>query len=175
MWTKRKGGIARIKEDADSFVSELLNEDWARGDSPIEKLFFIGLRAQVAFAWPYLLFTEFDETEDFSECVKHDRRTSQVSLVVWPQAKIGDFRVDFLISATAVDGRLVQAVVECDGHDFHERTKEQASKDKARDRRLQMSGFPVYRYSGSDLWRDPCGCARQVLVWIDNQIFVTTK
>ena len=33
--------------------------------------------------------------------------------------------------------------MECDGHDFHERTKEQASSDKKRDRSLQAAGFLV--------------------------------
>jgi len=54
-------------------------------------------------------------------------------------------------------------VVECDGHDFHERTREQASRDKARDRAMQAMGFVVLRFSGSDLWRDPRGCAQSAV------------
>ena len=37
-----------------------------------------------------------------------------------------------------------QVVVECDGHDFHERTKEQAANDRERDRGLQGLGFSVF-------------------------------
>ena len=48
-------------------------------------------------------------------------------------------------------------VVECDGFDFHERTKEQASRDRRRDRALQRAGFKVYRYTGSDIWADALG------------------
>lgn len=44
---------------------------------------------------------------------------------------------------------------------FHERTRLQASKDKRRDRILQSTGFLVFRYSGSDIWKDVFACAEQ--------------
>lgn len=44
-----------------------------------------------------------------------------------------------------------QMIVECDSHDFYERTKEQASKDKERDRALQSVSFLVFRFSGADI------------------------
>jgi very-short-patch-repair endonuclease len=56
-----------------------------------------------------------------------------------------------------------QMIVECDGHEFHERTKEQASRDKERDRALQSAGFLVFRFSGADIWRDVFACATQAL------------
>jgi very-short-patch-repair endonuclease len=84
------------------------------------------------------------------------RRGIQVS--VTQQARVGAYRVDFLLEA---NGRRV--VVECDGHDFHERTKEQASRDKAQDRALQRAGCLVARFTGSDITRNPEGCAVEVL------------
>ena len=54
-------------------------------------------------------------------------------------------------------------VIECDGHNFHERTKEQASSDKERDRTLQKFGLLVFRYTGSDIWGDVFGCAHEAL------------
>jgi very-short-patch-repair endonuclease len=59
-----------------------------------------------------------------------------------------------------VDHKLV---IECDGHDFHDRTKVQASRDRARDRTLQSLGFQVFRYTGADIWRDVMACATEVL------------
>lgn len=58
-----------------------------------------------------------------------------------------------------------KVIVECDGHEFHERTKEQAAKDRARDRASVMGGYDVFRFTGSELWRDPMGCAEQVVDW----------
>jgi len=56
----------------------------------------------------------------------------------------------------------VCVAVECDGHDFHERTKEQAERDKARDRDLQTLGWHVARFTGSEIFRDPEAAAEKV-------------
>jgi very-short-patch-repair endonuclease len=106
----------------------------------------------------------------------------QFVINVEPQKKIGDFRVDFLLSVYTelpdmermeVNSKGIEVagckristklIVECDGHDFHERTKEQARNDKSRDRVLQSVGYKVFRFTGSELWRDPFRCAEQTL------------
>jgi hypothetical protein len=87
------------------------------------------------------------------------------------QAEIGEYRADILLTATnrwsfgTSVGNAVEAhlVVECDGHDFHERTKEQASRDKRRDRDMQKAGYPVFRYPGSDIYADVFRCAEEAL------------
>lgn len=53
-----------------------------------------------------------------------------------------------------VDDRVV-LVVELDGHDFHERTKEQSTRDKARDRDITRKGWRAARFTGSEVWRNP--------------------
>jgi very-short-patch-repair endonuclease len=74
----------------------------------------------------------------------------------------GKFRVDFLIALLDAPNKdVVDLVVECDGHDFHERTKEQAARDKARDRSLKRAGHDVIRFTGSEIWRDPDKCATE--------------
>jgi very-short-patch-repair endonuclease len=93
--------------------------------------------------------------------------TRGVFLEVQPQAHIGNYRVDFLLTMALRDrGTTVssaQMVVECDGHDFHDRTKEQASRDRARDRELQAVDLPIFRYTGSDVWRDVFAAAYQAV------------
>jgi very-short-patch-repair endonuclease len=76
---------------------------------------------------------------------------------IYPQAKIGDYRADFLV----VGRRKV--AIECDGHDFHERTKEQARRDKARDRYFASQRIAVARFTGSEIWANPIHCAEQAL------------
>lgn len=76
---------------------------------------------------------------------------------LWPQVQIGNYRVDFLFEYIGPRGRR-RVIVECDGHAFHERTKEQASSDKARDRFLVSRGFQVLRFTGSEIYRDPIIC-----------------
>lgn len=102
--------------------------------------------------------------------------------LIYPQKQIGDYRVDFLIvfhSDSVLDDAQSKAsqrvresaklVVECDGHEFHEKTKEQASRDKERDRTLQACGFPVFRYSGSDIYCHPIDCAHECLSFLFEQ------
>lgn len=65
------------------------------------------------------------------------------------------YRVDFLIPVW--DNRLKKGfsfAIECDGHDFHERTKEQAQHDKQRDRDILASGTYVMRYTGSEIYNN---------------------
>jgi very-short-patch-repair endonuclease len=82
---------------------------------------------------------------------------------VFSQVAIGTHVVDFLIlHLEGLDG-LGGVVVECDGHDYHERTKEQVARDRARDRDLQEQGYKVFRFTGSEIWRDAIGCADQAL------------
>ncbi len=53
-------------------------------------------------------------------------------------------------------------VVELDGHDFHERTKEQVRKRDRRDRDLQAAGWRLMHFSGSEFHRNPAKCVDEV-------------
>lgn len=89
-------------------------------------------------------------------------------LTIWPQKQIGDYRVDFYIEKLNLcDQQMLKVVIECDGHEFHERTKTQAQKDKERDRVLQSCGYPVFRFAGSEIWADPFKCAKTILDFLD--------
>lgn len=73
------------------------------------------------------------------------------------------YRVDFgIVGERGHGGTDLRIVVETDGHDFHERTKEQAARDKRRDRELSATGWTVLRFTGSEVWRDPGACVTQV-------------
>lgn len=83
------------------------------------------------------------------------------AMFLGPQVVIGDYRVDFLLRDGFKDERGI--VVECDGHDFHERTKEQAIRDRSRDRWLTLQGYTVLRFTGAEVWRDAQTCAVQII------------
>ena len=152
-------------------------DDVVRGDSEIERLFCAALICRVDFGpseYNGILLPED------SASAERLRSTSQAryDLIVESQVQIDRFRADFIISAwnwgtlwsqkekpVVSEPRWRKLVVECDGHDFHERTKEQAAKDRSRDRHLNAAGYDVFRFTGSELWRDPWGCADQVIDW----------
>lgn len=82
------------------------------------------------------------------------------------QIQIGRFRVDFQYTVFGSHGRK-RLVVECDGHDFHERTREQAAHDKARDRAIVNEGCRVIRFTGSEIFRDPV----KVITEVEGHLF----
>lgn len=71
------------------------------------------------------------------------------------------YRIDFAFLPVA-SSACPPFAVELDGHDFHERTKEQAARDRSRDRAMQNDGWQVIRFTGSELWKDPVACVQAV-------------
>lgn len=143
----------QIIDDALFVVRKFRMEHWATAsklcESPIEELFLAAVFASGIdshsgvniYGSPYR--TDFD-------FFPGDH--------VWSQAKIGNYRLDFLLVHVTPKDEKTFVAVECDGHDFHERTKEQAARDKMRDRFLTARGIKVLRFTGSELYRDPMGC-----------------
>jgi very-short-patch-repair endonuclease len=71
------------------------------------------------------------------------------------RAEGNDYRVDFMVGIwDTVAQQGTNFVIECDGHDFHEKTKEQAQRDKQRDRDLATAGFVVMHFTGSEVFND---------------------
>jgi very-short-patch-repair endonuclease len=87
-----------------------------------------------------------------------NRTTDWPLVTIVPQFQLDDFRVDFALFW--LDGRLF--VVECDGHEFHERTAEQAERDRRRDRMLQQRNIPIFRFTGREIYRDSIKCASEI-------------
>ena len=84
------------------------------------------------------------------------------------------YRVDFLIPVVyhikqGNFGKLF--VVECDGHDYHEKTKEQVAKNNQRERDLKSAGYEVVRFSGSEIYKSPHKCIKDLLRIISSQRF----
>lgn len=81
------------------------------------------------------------------------------------QKVVGSYRADFFISGTT-SGIKFEVCIECDGHDFHERTKEQASRDRSRDREMLINGITVMRFTGAEIHRNSSGCGDQVYQYL---------
>lgn len=82
-------------------------------------------------------------------------RAGGYGIHISPEFPVGKYRADFFIDFLDWKRRRIYGVIECDGHDYHERTKDQARHDKQRDRYFQSLGIIVLRYTGSEIYRDP--------------------
>lgn len=175
----KTSGFELLKEQSLAQVASAFDEflEHKIGDTEIERLMFAALFCRIEHG-----YSEFDDLivaadSNHANEMRNGREYLN-DLIVQRQVQIGNYRVDFVVSAwtwgsvastdepTVVgEPRWRKLVIECDGHDFHERTKEQAARDRSRDRALNAAGFDVFRFTGSELWRDPWGCADQVHEW----------
>lgn len=160
-------GVEAICETFGDLVGLLIREYHGRqlksGVSPIEALFEItlvfGMHLTVTSRMnPHAVVTVHD-----SEPPAGPLGVREIALV--RQCRVLDWPVDFLLVTGAPDGSQHRAVVECDGHEFHERTKEQAERDRSRDRRLQSEGIRVFRFTGSELHRNAPLRVFEVVQW----------
>ena len=85
------------------------------------------------------------------------------------EAQVTDdqYRIDMEVVGPLLRGG-ARLGIECDGHDFHERTREQAQRDKKRDRDLAARGWRILRFTGSEIWKDPARCAQEVFKVVES-------
>ena len=76
-----------------------------------------------------------------------------------PQVEIGNYRVDFEL----INHKDKKIIVECDGHEFHQKSKQQVEKDNQRERDLKKLGYEVVRFSGSEIFKDAEKCVEDLL------------
>lgn len=127
-------------------------------ESPIEERLALAIDVWFGLAMGAQAYFFFDKSYEWSESA--EVRFAPVS--VFKQAKVGPYRVDLLLGLKGGDGPAQFIAVECDGHQFHERTKEQAAHDRARDRWMTTNNLKVLRFTGSEIFRDPLNCAGQI-------------
>jgi very-short-patch-repair endonuclease len=127
-------------------------------NSPIEQLLAVELQLYQSLYSDW--FKRYDEYANIDEIA-----TQRVVVVNGIK-----YRVDFMARCYAND-KLHFFAIECDGHEFHEKTKEQVRKDKQRERALLTQGITVIRFSGSEIWNDAAGCAKEAYEIMEQVIF----
>lgn len=153
----------RVSLDFEREISEV--RSWC--ESPIEELFAMGLLEHGGRISKIHVVT--GRTASVRTSLPDPLRTpSKVlaflvgPLVVAFQHRVelpsAAYRLDFAVLSS--DGTAIN--VELDGHDFHERTKDQAKRDKARDRALTTEGWIVLRFTGSEVYEDVAGCMGEI-------------
>ena len=139
-----------------SFI-HVMGLDYSECRSPIEVIFNFAFDL-VAYAEGYVGFWLKPQYE------AHSRNKEKT------------YYLDFAFFAEEVDGLVYiknpsfKLDIECDGHEFHEKTKEQVTHDNEREYELKMQGYDVLRFSGSQIYNQPLSCATQTLDYITQKI-----
>lgn len=121
--------------------------------SPIEMLMLIGLYRYMILSFP---------------------RVSIVEII--NQYPEGPYRIDLALGVF-YEGNKYKLAIECDGHNYHEKTEVQARHNKKRDRYLQSKGWFVARFTGKEIVENPKKCAEQAIELIsdyDLEIFLNS-
>ena len=125
-----------------------LEESLIDCESPIEQLLALALEElKIKYIYKFNPFIDVVEVEKQKTIVCEDKK----------------YRVDFLIPVIYKNQENKCFVIECDGHEFHQKTKEQVERDNTRMRNLQKNGYEVIRFSGTEIWHRPYKCANEVL------------
>lgn len=143
--------------DQDEFI-ELDNALSNVCESPIERLLLVEL-----------LFAPYGyggRPRIVTECGPSSRVTDDLILIV-PQHEVGEYRLDFAMFVRWQKPAMLRIAVECDGHDFHERTKEQAAHDKRRDRAITAAGWICLRFTGSEIFHHGQRCAQEIAAYVE--------
>lgn len=122
--------------------------------SPIERQLFDALCVAADHSG-----VAFDEPSADLEIGFHGRqRGAARTFLLFRNHQVGTYRVDILL----VGGEW-RLAIECDGHDFHDRTKQQAAYDRARDRELLLQDVQTIRFTGSEIVHSAERCAAEAL------------
>jgi len=71
------------------------------------------------------------------------------------------YKIDFRLT-NLLDEKL-KIGIELDSHIWHEKTPNQATRDKERERFLQEHGWHLIRFTGREVWQDPAECRSQMM------------
>lgn len=130
-------------------------------ESPIEVAFAAALMAADQIDHRYLrLDLHLERAED-------EGKWREDLCLLMPQYQWAQYRIDFAIRLPKF--RFKYLFIECDGHDFHERTKEQAARDRNKDRDIQQAGIPILRFTGSEIHKDAAACAFRVIDFVNDR------
>lgn len=133
--------IKEFTEDISSCVNNC--------ETPIERI--LGMEF---YFWDLYSFCYYNPAVDVVDIVE------QYSITINGKAYRADFAI--FVNYPKADKHLT-FIIECDGHDYHEKTKEQAQRDKQKDRDLMMNGYIVVRFTGSELYKNSNKCIKDLI------------
>ena len=99
----------------------------------------------------------------------YERRNRGHTYLLQPQNEVAVdgtvYAIDFVVTHPDHSLRLA---VELDGHEFHEKTKQQVAKDKKRERMITSKGYRILRFSGYEVVKSPLAVVDEVLRCADS-------
>ena len=116
--------------------------------SPIEVIFFTAFE----------IYRQKNDVYTFAE--------PQIEIEIDNKKYIVDFLIDyddFCNSDLPTDYSLI---IECDGYEFHQKTKKQVEYDYKREYDLKKLGYDILRFSGREIYNNPKECIERLFEYL---------
>ena len=109
----------------------------------------------------------------YKEWIKNSKtKLNDFPFNIFPQyndSSTGRYRLDFALLAKQTSLKNQKICIELDGHIWHEKTKEQVSYEKSRERYLVREGWIVLRFSGSEVYKNARRCVSEIVYFCLDQ------
>lgn len=145
--------IDKMIGNRDFVIDFLIDPPFERVDeckSPIEKIFLVAFQI-------------------VSIARKNELQEGDEGIMIFPQFEIESknktFYADFIVGIERSKNP-IEIVVECDGHEFHQKNKQQVERDNEREYEIKKAGYEVLRFSGSQIYNNPFKCANDVFDYL---------
>lgn len=148
-WEKNESVLSHIPRVVSWTQTYLARELWqmtCECESPIEAIFALWWDVMTGLS---PVFNERMKLWRQFEFAEIKGRKYRADFAVWPR------HLSIMERARPYGETFKCVVIELDGHDYHERTKEQVIERNERDRVFQSEGYLVLHFSGSEIHRDP--------------------
>lgn len=134
-----------IVEDIDMYIDYI--------NSPIEKIFLTA----------FLIYSMEKNKDIFIE--------PQTEIECNNKKYIVDFEIRYDEMCNPNFKKDFNLIIECDGYDFHQKTKKQVEYDNNREYDLKLQGYQILRFSGSEIYNEPMKCIEKVIKYIEEKAY----
>lgn len=171
---KIEGSVKRMATEAVSEIMEAVK--YSEGESEIERV-MAAVFSSASFFQSFLgvrfVMMKSNNSLNMNKIAQANIPIGDIFVFQQVDAEITDgeaYRLDFLCATSMAfphgNAKFREYLaVECDGMEFHERTKEQAIRDRKRDRHLLWGGMPTMRFLGAEIYADPLECLGEVATY----------
>ena len=141
----------------ESFYPEFWNDESIK--SPIEQIFITAFE----------IYCKYNNKEDIYLFPQKEVICNEKKYYIDFEFKADDYLTQLLLGEK-IKNYNFKLAIECDGYEFHQKTKEQVQKDNEREYDLKMAGYEVLRFSGTQIYNNPLKCAEDTYNYIMKKI-----
>lgn len=141
----------------EAFYPDYWNDESIK--SPIEQIFITAFE----------IYCKYNNKESIYLFPQREVRYNEKKYYIDFEFESDDY-LSCLVLGDKIKNHKFKLAIECDGYEFHQKTKEQVQKDNEREYDLKMAGYEILRFSGTQIYNNPLKCAEDTYNYIMKKI-----